>query len=622
MRHCLTVFCLYLACAALGLLCCARVQASTVPPTALASLATAPQWLALLHMQKNALTGTYHSEVDAKDFFLSGKKDDSEAELNATLQALRSPIEGNGSAWCRFPARAQFLTQYFSLHKPENLHCSALDYWRSRFSAEEITLVYPDPYLKKIASIFGHTFLRIDARDKNTHPVLLSQTISYYADVGAADNSTVRYIAKGLTGHFPGIIDLAPYFEKLRAYSDDQDRDIREYRLIFTPEKVRLFVDHVWEVRGSSFNYFFLDENCSYRLISLLDVITPTHNLRTQFTTHTIPVDTVKALQAQGLIANTQYIPSARKRFYAQLAQLTPSQQVAFKKLLKTPATLDNVNDSTVLALAENYRSIQVQVDPAKKAPHNLQVNQLVQHQYQIKNSVPAVKTPITAAEPTTDGHDMLRLQTGWQHDSGKDYLVLGGRFAYHDFHDPLPAFQKGVQLEVLDFQLRLDPYQHDDRVSLDRIRWFAVQSYNPSDVFFQDASWGLSAARQRELIHEKTSLVNIAEGYRGITKNCGNLLCHAEIIGGALTGSALDHAWDMRAGARAGLLYQTPYWSWSADMSQQYYLINDSDKLTTFQTEAGYRLTRDLSVYFSYAHQETYAAQRDQFLISLRSFF
>ncbi|HNI37387.1 MAG TPA: hypothetical protein PKZ68_03730, partial [Pseudomonadales bacterium] len=120
----------------------------------------------------------------------------------------------------------------------------------------------------------------------------------------------------------------------------------------------------------------------------------------------------------------------------------------------------------------------------------------------------------------------------------------------------------------------------------------------------------------------EKTSLVNIAEGYRGITKNCGNLLCHAEIIGGALTGSALDHAWDMRAGARAGLLYQTPYWSWSADMSQQYYLINDSDKLTTFQTEAGYRLARDLSVYFSYAHQETHAAQRDQFLISLRSFF
>lgn len=593
-----------------------------MPPTSIASLATAPQWLALLHMQKNTPTGTYHSEVDAKGFFLSGKANDNTAELQATLQALRAQSDGDNSAWCRFPARAQFLTQYFSLHKPENLHCPALDYWRSRFSAEEITLVYPDPYLKKIASIFGHTFLRIDARDKNTHPVLLSQTISYYADVDAADNSVVRYIAKGLTGHFPGIIELAPYFEKLRAYSDDQDRDIREYKLTFTPEKVRLFVDHVWEVRGSSFNYFFLDENCSYRLISLLDVITPTHDLRTHFTTHTIPVDTVKVLQARGLIANAQYIPSARKRFYAQLAQLTPSQQTVFKKLLKTPTALDNVTDSAVLALAENYRSIQVQVDPAKKALHNLQVSQLVQRQHQIDRPIPTAATPITAPEPTTDGHDMLRLQTGWQRDSGKDYVVLGGRFAYHDFHDPLPAFQKGVQLEVLDFQLRLDPYQRDDRVSLDRIRWFAVQSYNPSDVFFQDASWGLSAARKRELIHGKTQLVNIAEGYRGITRNCGDILCHAEIIGGALTGSALDKAWDVRAGTRAGVLYQTLHWSWSADMSQQYYLINDSDKLTTFQTEAGYRLARDLSVYFSYTHQENNTAQRDQFLISLRSFF
>lgn len=224
--------------------------------------ATAPQWLALLHMQKNIFTGGYRSEVDAQDFFLSGKNNDSLAELQATLHALRSPANSDNSAWCRFPARAQFLAQRFSLRPPRDLRCPSLNYWRGRFNADEITLVYPDPYLKKIASVFGHTFLRIDAHDKTQHPVLLSQTISYYADVGATDNSAVRYITKGLTGHFPGIIDLSPYFEKLRNYSDGEDRDIREYTLSLPPEKVRTFIDHVWEVRGSSFNYFFLDENC------------------------------------------------------------------------------------------------------------------------------------------------------------------------------------------------------------------------------------------------------------------------------------------------------------------------------------------------------------------------
>lgn len=582
-----------------------------------------PQWLALLHMQKNNFTGGYRSEVDARTFFLSSKDDDSAAELHATITALQSsPATGDSSAWCRFPARAQFLSQHIPLRKPENLHCPALDYWRGRFSADEITLVYPDPYLKKIASIFGHTFLRVDAYDKTTHPVLLSQAISYYADVGATDNSPARYIAKGLTGHFPGIIELAPYFEKLREYSDSEDRDIREYQLTFSPEQVRTFVDHLWEVRGSSFNYFFLDENCSYRLIALLDVITPTHDLRTHFTTHTIPVDTVKILQVHDLIAKSQYIPSARKRFYAQLAQLSTAQKAVLKKTLNNQTAIARVNDAHVLATAEKYRSIQIHADPKKNFLRNLQVNQLIQRQQQTGGTAPDANKGIAAPDSITQGHDMLRLQTGWQRDDGQDYLLLGGRFAFHDFHDPLPAFQKGVQLGVLDFQLRINPYSSNDHVSLESIRWFNVQSYNPSDAFFQDSSWGFSVARQRELIGEKTKLINIGEGYRGISKNCGAVLCHAELLGGVLTGGALNKEWDLRGGARAGLLYQNATWSWSVDISQQYYLVNSSDTFRSVNTEASYRLARNLSIYLSYTHQENNEADRDRFLISLRSFF
>ena len=584
--------------------------------------ATAPQWLALLHMQKNIFTGGYRSEVDAQDFFLSGKNNDSLAELQATLHALRSPANSDNSAWCRFPARAQFLAQRFSLRPPRDLQCPSLNYWRGRFNADEITLVYPDPYLKKIASVFGHTFLRIDAHDKTQHPVLLSQTISYYADVGATDNSAVRYITKGLTGHFPGIIDLSPYFEKLRNYSDGEDRDIREYTLSLPPEKVRTFIDHVWEVRGSSFNYFFLDENCSYRLISMLDVVTPTHNLREQFTSHTIPVDTVKILQKHGLIASVKYIPSAKKRFYAQLSQLTPQQKTKLNLLLSRTNAAENITDPAVLVMEEKYHSIQIQADPAQKALHTYQVNQVVQRQHQINAAVPEHSAKIATRNPATESHDMLRLQTGWQRDEGSDYLLVGGRFAYHDFHDPLPAFQKGVQLDVLNFQLRINPYDNDDSVSIESIRWFNVQSYSPADTFFQEASWGVSASRQRELIGEKTALINLAEAYRGISKNCGAMLCHAELIGGVLTGGALESNWDVRAGVKAGLLYQDTAWSWSADISQQYYLINNSDRLTSFNAEAGYRLSRNLSAYFSYSHQDNDHAERDRFSLSLRSFF
>lgn len=584
-------------------------------------LATDPQWLALLHMRKNPLTGNYHSEVDANSFFLSGKSDDSTAELAATITALQQPLHDDASAWCRFPARALFLAQHLTLHAPTNLHCSALDTWRKQFSADTVTLVYPDPYLKKIASIFGHTFLRFDAKDKKRNPILLSQTVSYYADVGATDNSAALYIAKGLTGHFPGIISLDPYFEKLREYSDSEDRDIREYHLSLSPDKVKMLIDHIWEVRGNSFNYFFLDENCSYRLIALLDVVTSTHNLREQFTTHTIPVDTVKVLQSHHLIASAYYIPSARKKFYADLATLSPAQNQQLKNLLRGKKPVEQISDAHVLSLAEKYHSIQIQSDPAKKALHTLQVQQVIQQQFKINTATPEKAITLTAPDPATEGHDMMRLQTGWQHDNGKDYIVLGTRFAYHDFHDPLTAYQKGVQLDVLDFQWRMDPSDNTD-ISLDRIRWFNLQSYSPSDIYFQEASWGVSAVRQRELIDEKERLANVAEGYRGITKNCGDLLCHAEFIGGALTSGAFNKDWDVRAGVRAGVLYQNNRWSWSADISQQQYFINSGDTLTDFSTEAGYRLSQNLAAYFSYSHQENDNTKRDRFLLSLRTFF
>lgn len=580
-----------------------------------------PQWLALLHMQKNPLTGNYRSEVDDNSFFLSGKNDDSAAELRATISALQQAHSNDRSAWCRFPARAAFLARHLALQKPNDLQCTALADWRMQFSPEEITLVYPDPYLKKIASIFGHTFLRIDAKDKIEKPVLLSQTISYYADVGATDNSAVLYVAKGLTGRFPGVIALDPYFERLRTYSDNEDRDIREYTLALTQDKVREFIDHVWEVKGSSFNYFFLDENCSYRLISLLDVVTPTHNLREQFTTHTIPIDTIKALQANHLISKTRYIPSARKRFYASLENLTPEQNQQLKELLQGKMSIEQVVDEPVLEATRKYRSIQIQTDPNKKTLHAQQAHQAIQQQFKINTVTQGKSPPLTAPDPTTTGHDIMRVQTGWQHDDGKDYLTLGTRYAFHDFHDPLIAYQKGVQLEVLNFQVRIDP-SNDASINLDNIRWFDLQSYSPSDDFFQEASWGISVVRQRELLGNKVRLANMIEGYRGIAKHCGPLLCHAEIIGGALTNGSLNKDWDLRAGVRVGALYQTTNWSWSADASQQQYLINSSDALTRFNTEASYRITKDLSAYFSYSHEENDDATRDRFQLSLRTFF
>ena len=63
-----------------------------------------------------------------------------------------------------------------------------------------------------------------------------------------------------------------PYYRKVREYNDIESRDIWEYKLKLSEEEVSRVLLHLWEMQRAEFDYYFLDENCSYQLLSLLDV--------------------------------------------------------------------------------------------------------------------------------------------------------------------------------------------------------------------------------------------------------------------------------------------------------------------------------------------------------------
>lgn len=618
---------------ALCLSVCAIVFASTAHSNTTpdyATLANNPQWLALLHMRKG-LDGHYRSEADIASFFLSGHSDDARAEMEATLQALQEDsnskeITGAQSAWCQFPARAQFLMENIALQKPENLHCEMLDNWRQQFNHDELVLVFPEPYMQNVASIFGHTFLRFDATDKNTHPILLSKALSYYADVASAGN-TSSYIIKGLGGGFDGIIEIATYFQKLRKYSDNEDRDIREYRLALSPAQIKTFIDHSWEVRGHTFHYFFLTENCSYRLIAMLDVVSPTHRVRERFNWDAMPVDTVTALRDSGLIADEKYIASARKKFYAQLAALDPAQREQLLALAHGELHDDDVDDLQVLSMAAQYNGMQMRTDSTRLATHEMQVATLVRRRYENGRLLPDIATAPQEPDPSVSGHRQIRLLSGWQHNDGDNFLLLGARAAYHDFHDPLNAYQKGVQLEVFDTVLRAainadDNHGGKNTLQLDHMRWFSLNAYKARDDFFQPTSWGFSLSRAHEMTDTHKPLLHVIDGYRGMAFDCGELLCHSEIIGGVLGGSALDLGWTARTGLRAGALYQSNILSASFDVSEQKYLAGEHNTLSTVEAGVGYPLGRNTSLYGSYRYESNSDIHRNSFTFSLRQFF
>ncbi|HEX9241652.1 MAG TPA: DUF4105 domain-containing protein, partial [Anaeromyxobacter sp.] len=234
-------------------------------------LAEDPGWIRLGHWRKKP-TG-WISEADGTRFFRSLRgKTDPLAELASTLRGFFEPAGDDPDAHvqCRFPARLQFLAERLGIDRARlpSPACPKLERFREQTAARSVTLVFSSYYLNNPVSSFGHTFLRLnkaeEARAGKGHE-LLDMGVDYAAVPDT--KNPIAYAVKGLLGAFPGRFSRMAYYYKVRTYADAESRDLWEYDLAMTPDEVRLFVSHLWELGQTYFDYWYLDENCSYHVL-------------------------------------------------------------------------------------------------------------------------------------------------------------------------------------------------------------------------------------------------------------------------------------------------------------------------------------------------------------------
>lgn len=252
------------------------LAAPTVPEARLQQLAADPYWIALGHYERGKLGG-WRSYVDDERFFLADNGESHpDAELAATLKALyASPSLGDKHAQCVYPARTRWLRQQLQLDDLPQPQCGEYDNWYRDINPHSAVLVFPAAYLNSPSSMFGHTLLRIDQADvTSNNTALLSYALNFGAYIEGMDNS-ILYAWKGLMGGYPGLFALVPYREKLAEYSRLENRDLWEYKLNLTPEETGRMVEHVWELKQVRFDYYFFDENCSFRLLELMEIARP-----------------------------------------------------------------------------------------------------------------------------------------------------------------------------------------------------------------------------------------------------------------------------------------------------------------------------------------------------------
>ncbi|WP_444826101.1 Lnb N-terminal periplasmic domain-containing protein [Acinetobacter pittii] len=555
-------------------------------------------WQRLMYANKNQ-----KSEVTYSGYFLSENgKNNLKEELKADISALFVPAQDNQSIRCKFPARSQWLMQKVGIQENElpQVKCTEFENWIGQIKPHKATLIYATDFMGNPSSMFGHTLLRLDPKDQQQLN-LVSYAVNYAATVAGNDNWS--YAWKGLTGQYPGEYSLMPYYLKVKEYGDFESRDLWEYELNLSPEETRFLVSHIWEMQHVSFPYYFVSDNCAYRLLGLVDLVKPESNLQEKFTYASIPMETIKSMQQQGLTKAPVYRPALETQLLAQAHQHGASlakvaHQIAMLPIQQSSQILKSFTEqdqAKILEMAYDDLYLQFIGRKVEESIAQPQLRQLLALRSQIDLDKQRQEPKRPTKEPT-QGHNARNLSLKAGEVQGDKFIELGHRQAYHDLIDPQGGYRAGTQLLFLNGNAQW----RDDHLKLERLDLLEVNSYNPIQPFKTPLSWGFNLGWRQEAIHDGSFSEDKQHGVASFNAQVGYSLadygrkhiCYGQVQTYVQTGSNLDKGWRVGMGPTLGCMNQwferfnsvvqieLPYWEdqnqWNLRVNTQWqYVIN-----------------------------------------------
>ncbi|MCW2101087.1 UNVERIFIED_ORG: uncharacterized protein DUF4105 [Pseudomonas psychrophila] len=560
----------------LALCACAPLYAAPqIDNQRLQQLANDPFWISLGHYEARKLGGWRSYVSDDKFFLAADGAHHPDAELRATVEALYAPLNlGDKHPQCVYPARTRWLKAQLNLNDLPKANCAEFTQWFSDVAPHSTVMIFPAAYLNSPSSMFGHTLLRIDQADvQSNKTALLSYAINFGAYIEGSDNS-ILYAWKGLAGGYPGLFALVPYQEKLSEYRSLENRDLWEYRLNLTPEETQRMVEHVWELKQIQFDYFFFDENCSYRLLELLQVARPGLQLTTQFPLTAIPTDTVKAVKEAGLVESIEYRPSRERELLDRAKVLDPEEQ---QWVLQVSADQTQLQNPTFMALPKARQALII--DAAYRL-ERYRANGLErdigrsQRSYELLRAInqnPAPELQVERPELPENGHESRTWQLGAGSRDDKAFAEYGLRMAYHDLNDNAPGFPLGAQIEIL--QLKLRQYE-GNKWQVQQLDLANIRSLTPRNALLQPWSWQVGGGLERVLgKHGSERLVTHVNGGAGGTWQLSD-----NLLGFALGTVRVEHNNDFAAfvspaaGYNTGVLWRNPVGNLSLETKADYF--------------------------------------------------
>lgn len=596
-------------------------------------LAERPEWRKLLHYEPNLVGPGVHSLVDSAAFFNAPDgKTNPQAELEATLASFYSAVEETAerqNPQCAFIARRAWLDGelQFDRRRLPLRDCRRFREWHAALNAERLTLVFASAYLNNPSSMYGHTLLRVDARDQDERTRLLAYAVNFAANT--AETSGLAFAVQGLIGGYPGTFSILPYYLKVREYSDMENRDLWEYELALSADELERVLRHAWELLPAYFEYYFFDENCSYHLLGLLQVARAELELTAPFRWWALPSDTVRILTRQpGLVAKAVYRPANATVIAARLDTMSKDERSIAKHLSRGRArggdAVQGLRPERAAAVLEtahdyvNYRRVTGRkdvADPARLARELL----VARSRVDAPSQAPGLKP---GARPD-QGHGTSRIALGAGRRDGRSFQEVRVRPTYHDLLDADAGYVRGAQIEFFDIALR----RYDGGgVRLEHFVPVDIFSLAPRDDFFEPRSWRIAGGWRRTFLRDGSEpLVPGVDGGAGATWSSrgGRALVYAMAEGATRIHHSLEHGYAAGAGARIGALADpAPRWRIHAYASGMNHFLGERDTPAAIGVQQRVTLGRDAALRIDLARMREADRRFSAASLSLQVYF
>ena len=574
-------------------------NADSQPYKNTAHLASTEQWRALLHINMQTEGSQLESYVDDTSFFLATDGSiNPENELIATIAALKVQDD----IQCRFPARTLFLLDNIEglVKEVEPFICQEYLDWRTKLNTSKVVLVFASAQLNSPSSMYGHTFLRFDPDNVEQGSTYLSYALNFGATVTEGETGFL-YAAKGLTGGYPGNFSANPYFEKIKEYNRLENRDLWEYELNLTQEEIDTMLAHVWELQGINFEYFFFDENCSFRLLELLDVARPGLYLAKNFPVTAMPLDTVRVVQESDLIIKTNYRPSILTELKAQLAMLNDEES---ELALALSQDIEVLNSAEFLKLGKEQQ--QAVVDSAYRYlryqnTFNGRPKETTRRSFLLLRRLNVNRTklviPIEQPDRPDLGHKTAMLGFSLGQNLDKSFAEIKYRGSYHDLLDPISGYYTGMSLNMVNAMVRV--YEGGD-VKLEKAELLDIISLSARNDYFSPWSWKANISVEQQWTQDKEILVTQGSGGGGVSyQPLENSYLFLLATGRLEFNRKLDTYASVAPGLQAGLLYYWPRSTLLVD-AEHYQFLFDQTQRSRVSIEQSVELGINDSIRFS----------------------